>query len=164
MIVKQPKSAAGPVRNSNGAGLTLVEVMIAIVILTVMALGSAAFLYHSQVGIFYQGNKRVALEAANSRLEEIRASQYDDIKPTEDYDIHYLSPDLSGQVGDWTPADNDPGETKNINGRTLPIVTKVRYMDIDGEPDSYDYIRITVSMGYRAGIDDTVTLETFCFP
>ena len=36
MIVKQPKSAAGSVRNSNGAGLTLVEVMIAIVILTVI--------------------------------------------------------------------------------------------------------------------------------
>ncbi len=163
MIVKQPKSAAGPVRNSNGAGLTLVEVMIAIVILTVMALGSAAFLYHSQVGIFYQGNKRVALEAANSRLEEIRASQYNDINDImpNDYAIHYLSPDLSGN---WALTDNDPEETKNINGITLPIVTKVRYMDIDEGTDSYDYIRITVSMGYRAGIDDTVTLETFCFP
>jgi len=139
-----------------------VEVIIAIVILTVMALGGVAFLYHSQVGISTHGNKRVALEAVNSRLEEIRASQYNDINDimTNDYDIHYLS----GQVGNWVLADSDPGETKNINGITLPIVTKVRYMDIDGEPDSYDYIRITVSMGYRAGIDDTVTLETFCFP
>lgn len=137
------------------------EVMIAIVILTVMALGNAAFLYHSQVGISTQGNKRVALEAASSRLEEIRASQYDDIKPTEnDYDIHYLS----GQVGDWTLADNDPGETRNINGKTLPIVTKVRYMDIDGGTDSYDYVQITVSTGYRTGINDMVTLETFRFP
>ena len=136
------------------------EVMIAIAILTVMALGSVAFLYHSQVGISTHGNKRVALEAANSRLEEIRASQYDNIKPTEnDYDIHYLS----GQVGNWALTDDDPGETMNINGKTLPIVTKVRYMDIDGEPNS-GYIWITVSTGYRAGIDDTVTLETFCFP
>ena len=131
------------------------EVMIAIVILMVMALGSAAFLYHSQVGISTQGNKRVALEAASSRLEEIRASQYDDIKPTEnDYDIHYLS----GQVGNWALTDNDPGETRNINGKTLPIVTKVRYMD------SYDYVQITVSTGYRTGINDMVTLETFRFP
>lgn len=135
--------------------------MVAIAILTVMALGSVAFLYHSQVGIFYQGNKRVAGEAANSRLEEIRASQYDNIKPTENnYNIHYLS----GQVGNWALADSDPGETKNINGRTLPIVTKVRYMDIDGGTDSYDYIWITVSTGYRADIEDTVTIETFCFP
>lgn len=129
--------------------------MIAIVILMVMALGNAAFLYHSQVGISTQGNKRVALEAASSRLEEIRASQYDDIKPTEnDYDIHYLS----GQVGNWALTDNDPGETKNINGKTLPIVTKVRYMD------SYNYVQITVSTGYRTGINDMVTLETFRFP
>ena len=143
-------------------GFTLVEVMVAIAILTVMALGSAAFLYHSRVGIFYQGNKRVALEAANSRLEEIRASQYNDINDimTNDYYIHYLS----GQVGNWALADSDPGETKNINGRTLPIVTKVRYMDIDGGTDSYDYIWITVSTGYRADIEDTVTIETFCFP
>jgi len=139
----------------------LVEVMIAVVILMVMALGSAAFLYHSQVGISTRGNKRVALEAASSRLEEIRASDYNDIEPpVKNYDVYYLS----RQVGGWMLSDNDPGETKNINGKTLPIVTKVRYMDIDGEPDSYDYIRITVSTGYRAGIDDTVTLETFRFP
>jgi prepilin-type N-terminal cleavage/methylation domain-containing protein len=142
-------------------GFTLVEVMIAIVILMVVALGNAAFLYHSQVGISTQGNKRVALEAASSRLEEIRASDYNDIKPIEkNYDVYYLS----GQVGDWTLADNDPGETRNINGKTLPIVTKVRYMDIDGESDSYDYVQITVSTGYRTGINDMVTLETFRFP
>ena len=135
--------------------------MIAIVVLMVMALGSAAFLYHSQVGISTQGNKRVALEAASSRLEEIRASDYNDIEPPENnYDVYYLS----GQVGGWTLADNDPGETRNINGKTLPIVTKVRYMDIDGEPDSYDYVKITVSTGYRTGINDMVTLETFRFP
>lgn len=138
------------------------EVMIAIVILMVIALGSAAFLYHSQVGISTQGNKRVALEAASSRLEEIRASDYNDIEPPEkNYDVYYLS----GQVGDWTLADNnDPGETRNINGKTLPIVTKVRYMDIDGGTDSYDYVQITVSTGYRTDINDMVTLETFRFP
>jgi prepilin-type N-terminal cleavage/methylation domain-containing protein len=142
-------------------GFTLVEVMIAIVILMVMALGSAAFLYHSQVGISTQGNKRVALEAASSRLEEIRASDYNDIEPPEkNYDVYYLS----GQVGDWTLTDNDPGETRNINGKTLPIVTKVRYMDINGGPDSYDYVQITVSTGYHTGINDMVTLETFRFP
>jgi prepilin-type N-terminal cleavage/methylation domain-containing protein len=144
-----------------GQGFTLVEVMVAIVILMVMALGSAAFLYHSQVGISTQGNKRVALEAASSRLEEIRASQYDSIKPpANNYNVYYLS----GQAGDWTLAENDPGETRNINGKTLPIVTKVRYMDINGGPDSYDYVQITVSTGYRTDINDMVTLETFRFP
>jgi len=142
-------------------GLTLVEVMIAIVILMVMALGNAVFLYHSQVGIFTQGNKRVALEAASSRLEEICASDYNDIEPPEkNYDVYYLS----GQVGGWTLTDNDPGETRNINGKTLPIVTEVRYMDIDGGTDSYDYVQITVSTGYRTGTNDMVTLETFRFP
>lgn len=137
------------------------EVMIAIVILTVMALGSVGFLYYSQAVISTQGSKRVALEAANSRLEEIRASQYDDIKPPENnYDVYYLS----GQVGAWTLTDSDPGETRNINGIALPIVSTVRYMDIDGEPDSYDYVQITVSAGYRTGINDMVTLETFRFP
>jgi hypothetical protein len=135
--------------------------MIAIVILMVMALGSAAFLYYSQVGISTQENKRVALEAASSRLEEIHASDYNDIEPPEkNYDVYYLS----GQVGGWTLADNDPGETKNINGKTLPIVTKVKYMDKDGGTDSYDYVQITVSTGYRTGTNDMVTLETFCFP
>jgi len=139
----------------------LVEVMIAVVILMVMALGSAAFLYHSQVGISTRGNNSHALAAASSRLEEIRASDYNDIEPpVKNYDVYYLS----WQVGNWVLADSNPGETKNINGKTLPIVTKVRYMDIDGEPNSYNYVQITVNMGYRTDINDVVTLETFRFP
>ena len=152
MTVKRPKTACG---------FTLVEVLIAIVILTVVAIGGVAFIYHSQVGLIFQGDKRVALEAANSRLEELRASQYGNITPTgDDYDIHYLS----GQIGSWTITDSDPSETKTINGKTLPIVTTVRYMDIDGGFNSYDYIRITVNTGYREAISTTITLDTFCFP
>ena len=152
MTVKRPKSASG---------FTLVEVLIAIVILAVVAIGSVAFIYHSQAGIIFQGDKRVALEIANSRLEEIRASQYSDIHPVnDDYDIHYLS----GQIGSWTITDSDPGETKGINSKTLPIVTTVRYMDIDGGSSTYDYVRIAVSIGYREAISTTVTLDTFCFP
>ncbi|MCK4913771.1 MAG: prepilin-type N-terminal cleavage/methylation domain-containing protein, partial [Planctomycetes bacterium] len=48
MTVKRPKTACG---------FTLVEVLIAIVILTVVAIGGVAFIYHSQVGLIFQGDK-----------------------------------------------------------------------------------------------------------
>ena len=69
--------------NARGGG-TLVEVMIAAVVLMVIALAGGAFLYHGRANVAIQKNKRVALEVANSRLEDLRASAYDDIKPPTD--------------------------------------------------------------------------------
>ena len=86
-----PPDAWEPARRPR-AGATLVEVMIACVILLVMAVGGAAYLYQSGAILVTQRNKRVALETGNTRLEEIRATGYTALTalvPT-DYDVHYL--------------------------------------------------------------------------
>ena len=51
-----------------------------------------------------------------------------------------------------------------INNRVLPMTTTIQYMDVDGGSTSYDYVRIVVSVGYRVGSADRVTLETFRSP
>ncbi|MDA0321962.1 MAG: prepilin-type N-terminal cleavage/methylation domain-containing protein [Verrucomicrobia bacterium] len=149
-------------------GATLVEVMVASVILLVMALGSTAFMYHSRANIGIQRNKRVAVDVANSRLEEVRASNYDEIKPlTLDYGTHYLSAP-SGTT--WTRGTSAPGETVTINGQTYPIVTTVRYIDVDSGTSfddftaSHDAVRIAVSVSYRINSSDVVTLQSIYGP
>jgi prepilin-type N-terminal cleavage/methylation domain-containing protein len=142
-------------------GGTLIEVMVACVILSIIALGGAAYLYHARATDLAQRNKRVALEAVNSRLEDIRAAAYGDIKPqTQDYAVHYLK--KAGSV--WQHSSTNPAETATINGMPLPLTTTVQYMDIDGGGASYDYVHVKVAAGYRVGQPDTVTLETYVAP
>jgi len=157
--VGRPNAMSGGRADRKGA--TLVEVMIASVVLVVMALGGAAFLFRSRGDVAVQRNKRAALEVANSRLEDLQASSYDDIKPlNQDYTSYYIS-----RVGaNWALASADPGETVLINNRLYPIAATVVYLDVDGGGPSYDCVQATVSVGYRLGSGDAVRLQTFLAP
>lgn len=143
-------------------GATLVEVMIACVVLMVMAVGGAAYLYQSCTTLAAQRNKRIALEAGNARVEEIRATRYTDLKNllTVDYAVHYLR----RVAGAWQVSSGDPNETVNINGTSLPMTTTVQFLDIDGGVSSYDGLAVTVSTAYRAGIADRVILRSIYAP
>ena len=143
------------------AGTTLVEVMIAIVLLGVIAVGGAAFLYRSRADITIARDKRVALEAANSRMEALRLSPYGDIEPSN---IGASSCYLSGAPGSWTLSGSDPDETVTINGRAFDMITRAEYRDIDGGVVSDDCLLISVSVQSRLGSDDVVYLESLYAP
>ena len=124
-------------------GTTLIEVILATLIMLIVVVGGAAFLYHGSSRIKMEANKRVAIEAANSQLEEMRVSDYDDITSnlTSDDDVYYFE------------------EPININGVDQIISTEVQYAD----PGS-DYVIVRVSVGYWPNISDRVTLETYLGP
>ena len=138
--------------------MTLVEILVAAVILMIIAMGSAAYIYQARAGIVTQRNKRIAIVAASSRLEELRATQYGSITNLIPFD--YATRHLRRLGPGWQVSEGDPGETVNINGTALPISTFVRYLDIDGGMNSYDCLQMTVSVGYRPGVPDRVTLQT----
>ena len=168
---RKPLTANGEPQTANrkpltAKGATLIEVMLAMLILLIVAVGGAAFLYHSSSRIAIQRNKRVALEEANSCLEEMRISGYTVIEPTAlgypaDWSAHGIKKAGTG----WIRNDTDD-ETVTINGIVLPITTTVQYVDAQGEvpPNSYDYILAVVRIGYRVGSDERVRLETYFIP
>lgn len=135
------------------------EVLFAALILTIIAVGSGAFLYHGRSVVLAQRNKRVAIEVAGTRLEKLRAGA---VKPasTNSYTSYYVKE--SGT--NWLKTTTDPGETVVINGIAFPIVTKLQYVDVDGSPVSYDCVKATVSVGYRTGADEKITLDTLYVP
>ena len=147
----------------NKQASTLIEVMLAMVIIAIIAIGGGAFLYYGSRSVAEQRNKRVALETANTRLEEMRASDYNDIKPVpaDNWDSHYLKKTAGGWLCDTA---ND--ETADINGLSLPITTTVQFVDGQGDlpPDSYDYILAVVQVGYRLSSAERVRLETYIAP
>ena len=156
------KAPAPVPRPPRAAGATLVEVLLAVAILAILAVGGTAYFYHSRAIIEQTRNRRVALEAAVGRIEALRQALYPSIAPeTLDYTPRYLLP--AGTT--WQVLTADPGETVLVNGRAMPITTTVRYLDVeDAQSDSYDYLYARVEVGYRVSGDERVVLETRISP
>ena len=144
------------------SGATLVEVMIACIILAIMAIGSAAYLHQSRANLVFQRNRRIALESGNARLEDIRTTTYTTFAAllTADHNLRYLT--KAG--GSWQASSVDPGETTGINGTLMPLTTTVRYIDVDGGSASFDCLEVTVSVAYRMNSGDRVQLQSLYAP
>jgi type II secretory pathway pseudopilin PulG len=142
------------------AGATLVETMVAAVILMVMAVAGGAFLYSGRAGIAFQRNRRAALEAAASRLEAVRASAYEDLRLPPGWTNAFLS----GGPGNWTMTSTDPGVTVTLNGFSAPAALQVAPLDVDGASPAQDCILVTAAVGYRDGDPNRVTLRTIYAP
>ncbi len=142
-------------------GTTLVEVLVATLLLSLLAVAGGAYIERSCSEAANQKHRRVALDVAGSRMEALRAAGYSAIKPTGlDYAARYLAPSGSG----WAQSLSNPGETTNLNGRLFRIVSTCRYLDVDGETPSYDHVALSVSVAYRDRSADTIVLESFDAP
>lgn len=163
------------INKNSRKGTSLVESMLAILIITIVALGGAAFIFFSSARVNMERTKRIALEKANTRLEEVRSAGFSVVEPTVFGCLeNYLddSCDIEKQSDDtWILGNN---EVININGIMFPIATKVQYVDDDDPgrinslpPDPpYGYIEVTVSVVYKehpsdSTLDLKVTFTTY---
>lgn len=139
------------------SGTSLVEVMVAVVLLAVLAIGGAASLHLARSQMVSQRNHRMALEVAGGRLEALRAAAYTQVTPLVQ---NYVANFVDLMTGAWRVSAADPGETVSIGGRARPMVTTVTYVDADAGSASYDLLRFRVSVQYGTRTQDVVRLET----
>ncbi len=146
-------------RRGHRLGTSLVEIVIAMFILTIVALGTTAYIHHAVGRINRERNRRVAVAVANARLEALRAAPYADVTPPS---LNYTTYFLAAQAGGgWNKYDANPAENVLINGRSFRIITRVRYMDLDGGSSSYDCVRAIVTVRYLPGSTDQILLATY---
>jgi len=145
--------------NGTKQGGTLIEILLACLILTILAIAGATAIYQTGSGMAVQKNRRIALEVANSRLEVIRSQAYTNLTKliSLDYSIDPIRINASGafQAGS--------GETVSIGGKSMSITTTIQYVDADAGTATYDYLRVTASVQYRSA-SDVVTLQTMRGP
>jgi Tfp pilus assembly protein PilV len=150
-------------RKRDAAGSTLIEVMVALIILTVLVLGVAAFIYYGRASVYAQRDRLAVLEIVTARLEQLRAEPYttfSDVLP-EDYAERWLR--LSG--GTWLIYNTRRTQNRLVNrSRRYRITTTVQYVDADGGSSSYDMLKFTVGMRYRVGAADEIELTTYRAP
>ena len=60
-------------------GLTLIEVIISILLFSVVLLGAMAFYFYSDSSFRFAEHKKMALELADARMEQLKAQEYDDL-------------------------------------------------------------------------------------
>jgi prepilin-type N-terminal cleavage/methylation domain-containing protein len=143
--------------NVSRRGTTLVEVMVACVILAVLALASAASLQYARSMSVQQRDRRTALELANSRLEDLRAAAYSNVWPSaQNYNLYYVR--RSGT--NWVVSSSSTNEAVKVNNRTRTLVSTVRYVDVDAGSASYDALLFNVKVQYGSSANLQVELET----
>ncbi|HMP75849.1 MAG TPA: hypothetical protein PKE12_06085 [Kiritimatiellia bacterium] len=143
------------------AGTTLVEVVVAILLLSILALAGAASLSWSRSTVAIQKSRRMAVEIASSRLEEIRAAPYTAVRPALN---NYTTYFLSRTTGVWVVTAADPGETVEVNGRPRAMRTTVRYIDTDGGSSSYDALQVSVRVAYHGSANSVVQFDSVKAP
>jgi type II secretory pathway pseudopilin PulG len=136
------------------SGATLVEVIMACLILGILAIAATESIRYSKSMTITQRNRRTATDIANGRLEDVRSVSYTNVASgTVNGTVRYLRRNASS----WSILNSDPGETVVVNGRTRPIVTTVQYIDADGGATSYDCLRILVRVNVTASGDGRCT-------
>lgn len=157
----QPHDAPAAGARMVRSGSTLVEVLWAVGLLALMAIAAGSFVSMSSGVVSVTRNQRMALEAANSRLEDIRSAGFNAVRPTNlNFATYYLSRD-----GDaWRISNTDPQETLWIQGRAYPIVTTLQYMDASGGQTACEMLQVTVTVFYRQNEPNKVQLWAYVGP
>jgi prepilin-type N-terminal cleavage/methylation domain-containing protein len=154
-------------KSKHKSGFTLVEVLVASLIIVILVIGGAAALYHTGSNVISQGNKRIALEIASQRLELAKANTYTDIAPNE-YDTdnkYYLKPSK------WVPdilvvSATSAAESITVGDITYKLRTKVLRHSKDEGTVGFDdeCLQITATVEYSATTGETVELDTLILP
>ena len=153
-------------------GFSLIEVSIALVILVIVILGGGLYFFYGRLGINREGYRRAALELASQRLEEVKAADYSEIIPDgfdPGYDPYYIvwrsSWDTLANLVEYPTDPNFSYDYVTVgNLANQKMLTEAQYIDNDGGGDSYDYLKITVTVSWGDNPDNKVELVTLIAP
>lgn len=154
-------------RQNSKAGFSLVEVLLAALIIAIMVIGGAATMYHTGSNIKIQGNRRIALELANQRLENARQNYYYSIVPPV-YDAantYFLTADKNNSY--LLDLNNSKkSEVFQIDEVDYTMVTEIIRHSSDSGTVNFnpECIQVTVNVEYREATGQDVELTTLILP
>lgn len=139
MRIERPAESGRPRRDGRRRrGATLVEVLVAVLILAILALAGGAVVQIGQADTIRQKYKRAAIEAANARMETVtRGWVYDDV---------------AALVG------NPTGTSLTLNG-VAGFAMTTTVVNAGGSADNCLKVRVTVVFEKKSG--ESVALETY---
>lgn len=132
-------------KTKHKSGFSLVEVMVASLILAALVVGGAAVLYQTGGGVQIAGNKRVAMEYARSEMEAFKIGDY--------FVLRASAPNTSVT------------KTETVNEVPLVITTDIILHGADpSDPDvgplGNEYLELHVQVQYGRYSDEVVVMNS----
>jgi len=143
------------------SGTTLIELMLALLIIALIILGGGMFFFHGRVNIIRESHRRAALLVASQRLEALKAADYEKIALNDpSYQPYYIT-----HSSDWAWNLSETKETVTVDNLSDgQMLTEAQWRDDDGMNDSYDYLKIMVTVEWSDSTTNTVSLTTLIAP
>lgn len=127
-------------RGSNRNGGTLIEVMMACVVLAVIAIAGAAYIANSDRSLAINRERFQALALANSRMEEVRATKYLELMglfPSGQLQVQLVK---NGAI--WAAGNSESRAVDN--GDFITLVTAITKTDVVLDEAGYEGIMIDI--------------------
>jgi len=148
-------------KKNNKSGFSLVEIMVASLLIAVLALGGAAVVYHTESVIGSQSKKRLAIDQAIARMELVKRTRYSIMRPaTTNIFFYFVDNDQddlleSGELG--------LAKSEEIQ-KEFPMLTAIRRIPPPTTNDT-EYLVVNVSVKYDPMDDqESVALESLIVP
>jgi prepilin-type N-terminal cleavage/methylation domain-containing protein len=143
------------------SGFSLIEIMVATLVLAVLAVGGATALYHTGAVIQNQEQKRMAVDQAMSRVELLKRAKYSLLAPNDfNYNTTRYIVDIDQ---DEIIQANELLENRTVeSGQLYDMVTAIERLP---PPDSTssEFLRINVTVTYDIAGQE-VKLDTRIIP
>ena len=156
------------------SGTTLIEVMIALMIIPIVILGGGMFFFYGRVQIVREAHRRAAVLVASERVERLKLANYSKIIPPEGFDLgedpYYIVWDENDEWKRLEKLIEDPNNENFSydyvtvdNFANQKMLTQARCIDDNGN-EEYDYLQATVTVEWTNGTTRTVSLDTLIAP
>lgn len=139
-------------------GFTLVEIMVAVLVIVALITGGAAVLTQTNISINIQKNKRRAIDQAIARLELLKRSDYILLRPpTPTPDVYYYRDDGDDQLEEAEVSGNGALETS----KDYKMRTSVERFSATA--DAAEFLLVTAAVTYNAA-GEQVVLQSMIVP
>jgi len=125
-------------------GNTLVEVMIAILITSIVFIGVSQFFYGGKLFLNHGKNRRIALAIAEQRMETVLRYPYNQLADS-------LSEANTVIGGKWTRSTTVTGIDDDADGLGAG----------DGDGNTDDYLEIAVTVGWGESSNKSISLKNY---
>ena len=134
-------------------GASLIEVLVAMAVITVAAISALSFFIYGMGGIARQGNRLAALERARERLEQLMAADINEVLPSDE-DPHWVS--CSGSPCDWQLSKDPVSEQVTVNDLTGQIMRTTAELKDDptARTDTFDLVEFGVRVWFTPDLVD----------
>jgi len=147
-------------------GSTLIELMIALLIIATIVLAGGMFFFHGRVHTVREARRRAAVLVASERLEALKAALYTELAPGSFVPVSPYWIVWDETLG-WDFRESfsedfyDEVTVENLAGQKM--FTEAQYIDEDGGGADYSKVTVTVDCQHH-GTTDTVSSTTLIAP